>query len=90
MPTPRSGMTSIILKQDPALDNREVADLLDVDIGTVKKARRYHGVIHKIKPRDRGYKQKILDARGKVEASELSKQLGCSRSYINNTWRLNP
>jgi len=82
-----SKMTDIILSQPAELTNRQVADMLKVDIDSVRNARRRHGVPHNIKPRNQGYAERIAMAFGVRDAKGVAAELGCSPIYVRQVWR---
>ena len=82
-----SKMTDIILSQLAELTNRQVADMLKVDIDTVRNARRRHGVPHNTKPKDRGLAARIAMAFESPSAKDVAAELGCSPIYVRQVWR---
>ena len=85
---PISKTTLKILAMPVDMTNRQVADALDLEIDTVKDARRYHKNGHKPIAKDKGYKDKIL-AIGKTDtAANVATTVGCSMYYVYYVWRL--
>ena len=78
----RNENTVKILAMPSTMTNREVADALDLDIDTVKNARKNHGVEYARNPRDRGYKTQILARSFDTPASVLAKEIGCTVRYL--------
>lgn len=83
---PVTKTTLKILAMPASLTNRQVADIMGIDIEIVKDRRRYHKT-HKPAPRDRGYKALILAKRGHGSAKEIAQMVGCTARYVSAIWQ---
>ena len=65
--------------------NKELADFLKIDRGTVRKYKKLQGVVYQPKTYHE-YDEYIISHYNDRTSTELAKEIGCSRAYISKVW----
>lgn len=77
-----SKTSQLVLSMPSSMTNREVADLLNMDLDNVKNIRRAHKVVYNKTPRDRGYRAKIVAKGLGANPKQVADEVGCSKNYV--------